>query len=54
MMLDGVSDKRIQAMSPQERRWLENAKKAFLAIDEAFCSSAPQDECLSLPSIRHD
>jgi hypothetical protein len=45
MMLEGVSDKRIQIMVPQELRWLENAKKAFHSSDLAFSQKHPEDDC---------
>jgi len=46
MMLEDVSQERIQAMTPQELRWLDNAKKAFSDSDLAFRSGTPEDECL--------
>lgn len=44
-MLGGVSEQRIQAMAPQEVRWLDNAKKAFFDSDCAFRSGAPEHKC---------
>jgi len=37
-MLEGVSEERIQAMTPQELRWLDNLKKAFYESDQSFRS----------------
>lgn len=45
-MLEGVSEERIHAMTPQELRWLDNLKKAFYESDQSFRSGAPQDQCL--------
>lgn len=46
MMLEGVANSRIQAMTQQELRWLDNAKKAFAKSDTAFQSGVPEDDCL--------
>jgi hypothetical protein len=46
MMLENVTEARIQDMTDQELRWLDNAKKAFARSDHAFQSAAPEDECL--------
>ncbi len=45
-MFDGISEDRFLKMTDQERRWLNNIKKAVYASDQALLSGRPQDRCL--------
>lgn len=45
-MFDGFDGARILAMTDQEKRWLDNIKKAFADADKSLQSSAPEDGCL--------
>jgi hypothetical protein len=45
-MFSDISDDRVVAMTPKERRWFDNIKKAFKESDEAFRNGTPQDRCL--------
>lgn len=45
MMLAGITPERLIAMSDQERRWLDNVKKAFQESDRAYSEGRPQDHC---------
>jgi hypothetical protein len=45
-MVQEVNRQRLLAMTAQERRWLDNIKKAFYESDLAMQSSAPEDRCL--------
>jgi hypothetical protein len=45
-MFDGIDEQRLVAMTDQERRWLDNVKKAFADADKALQSSTPEDGCL--------
>jgi hypothetical protein len=44
-MFDGISKDRFLKMTDQERRWLNNIKKAVYASDQALLSERPQDRC---------
>ena len=45
MMLEGVDVERIQAMTSQELRWLDNTKKALYESDVALQSGRAEDAC---------
>ena len=45
-MFDGFDEKRLLAMSAQEKRWLDNVKKAFAEADAAMERGEPEDRCL--------
>lgn len=45
-MLGEITPERLLAITDQERRWLNNTKKAFLASDEAYVSGTPEDRCM--------
>lgn len=48
-MLDGIDGQRLLAMVPQERRWMENLKKAFYESDAAYTDGTAPDN--SFPAI---
>jgi hypothetical protein len=45
-VFDGITEQRVLAMTKQEKRWLDNIKKAFHESDLALQSGRPEDRCL--------
>jgi hypothetical protein len=45
-MFDGIETRRILSMTPQEKRLLNNVKKAFYASDQAVVEGKAADRCL--------
>lgn len=44
-MFDRITPARVAAMSEQERRWLNNIKKAVFDGDNAYTQGRPEDHC---------
>src|SRR5258708_5562516 len=44
-MFEGFNYERVAAMSEQERRWLDNIKKALFDGDQAYTAGRPEDHC---------
>ena len=45
-MFERISEKSVLEMTAQQKRWLDNIKKAFYESDRAFQSGVPEDRCL--------
>lgn len=45
-MFSGITPQRLLRMTPQERRWLDNIKKAFYDSDCDYAEGHPEDRCL--------
>lgn len=45
-MFDGITSDRISKMTDQEKRWLDNVKKAFYHSDIEMNRGVPEDRCL--------
>jgi hypothetical protein len=45
-MFSGIDQQRVLAITDQERRWLDNIKKAFYHSDRALQNGIPEDKCL--------
>lgn len=45
-MFAGISPERVSAMTSQERRWLDNVKKAFADSDADFDTARMPDNCI--------
>jgi hypothetical protein len=45
-MFDGIPEDRLLNMTDQERRWLNNVKRALYDSDQALISGKPQDHCM--------
>jgi hypothetical protein len=45
-MFDGISEDRFLNMTGQQRRWLNNVKRAFYNSDQALISGKPQENCM--------
>ena len=45
-MLKGITGNRLVNMTPQEMRWFDNMKKAFLKSDQAITNGTFDDDCL--------